>query len=313
MVYLVFKKIQWHSMIEAYTLEGYKQFIEERRKIYVKKEIQKLPPPYTENEILRTEKFCNIDRENDHQTKLFRKSIEKRNKDYSVLSSFIFRFGKSTSSLCKAFKEIEDFKILIEYIRSPEFVFSYEGKRISLPPYRTPIVDNYRKQNEDLGLGNIKWLFKQIYKQREEILEYFYTKNPQSKTPMEMVHELSELIDTPRKLPFYYHQIVADLSVTIPENVDPEGFTYMALGARKGIEGIRKKEGWGDFGIKKEDIWYLYQESCKIKEYVQESFFTIEHSLCEYNKYSEYVTGVRKRKYSFEKTRDKQRDESLYK
>lgn len=293
------------SLIEPYNLVGYKEFIKERRLIYHKKENLKLNLPYTEDEILQTEKFCNIDRENDHQTKYYRKCIENRNIEYKILSSFIFRMGMSSSTVCKAFQEIEYFEELIEYLRSPDTKFSYAGKRISTVPYRCPIVTNNRKIGEDINLGNVRWVFKQINIQKQEILDYFSAPN-HNKTPLEMTWELCDLIDTPRKLPFFYHQILADLSVIIPDIVNPQGYTYMAIGAQSGIKGIAKTEGWVS-DTPKNSIWYLYDESCKIQEYLEETFFTIEHSACEYNKYSEYLTGVRTKKKGFEKTRENTR------
>lgn len=294
------------TTIQPYSLEGFKEFIRERREIYYKKEVLKSPAPFTKDEILATEKFCNIDRENDHQTKYYRDCIKGRDIEYQIISAYIFRLGRSASTLCVAFREIDNLKDLVEHIRRPEFSFTYEGKRIGTSPYFVPIVDNYRKLGEDKDLGNMKWLFKQVYEQREDILNYFYSRN-HSTTPMEMVWDMGELIDTPRKLPFYYHQIIADNSIVIPEIINPRGYTYMAVGARKGIEGIKRMSGWSRSKLPNTDKWYLYDEGCRIRDYVEEDFFTIEHSVCEYNKYSSYVLGERERKFVFSKTRNNPR------
>jgi hypothetical protein len=45
-------------------------FVQERQNIYIRKEILKLDPPYTEDEVLRKYHFCNVFREQDAGTKV---------------------------------------------------------------------------------------------------------------------------------------------------------------------------------------------------------------------------------------------------
>lgn len=55
-------------------------WMNERYKIHVRKDVQSLPAPWTENEILRQVKFCNVRREHDRQSQhLIRNIVENKN------------------------------------------------------------------------------------------------------------------------------------------------------------------------------------------------------------------------------------------
>lgn len=55
-------------------------WMNERYKIHVRKDVQRLPAPWTENEILRQVKFCNVRREHDRQSQhLIRNIVENNN------------------------------------------------------------------------------------------------------------------------------------------------------------------------------------------------------------------------------------------
>ncbi|UCR74104.1 phospholipid-lipopolysaccharide ABC transporter [Klebsiella virus vB_KpnM-20] len=55
-------------------------WMDERYKIHVRKDVQRLPSPWTENEILRQVKFCNVRREHDRQSQhLIRNIVENNN------------------------------------------------------------------------------------------------------------------------------------------------------------------------------------------------------------------------------------------
>lgn len=55
-------------------------WMNERYKIHVRKDVQRLPSPWTENEILRQVKFCNVRREHDRQSQhLIRNIVENNN------------------------------------------------------------------------------------------------------------------------------------------------------------------------------------------------------------------------------------------
>lgn len=55
-------------------------WMNERYKIHLRKDVQRLPSPWTENEILRQVKFCNVRREHDRQSQhLIRNIVENNN------------------------------------------------------------------------------------------------------------------------------------------------------------------------------------------------------------------------------------------
>ena len=56
-------------------LTRYFYWIEEREKIRILKEVDKRPPPWTEDPILRVFKFCQVFREDDRTTRWFRAHI----------------------------------------------------------------------------------------------------------------------------------------------------------------------------------------------------------------------------------------------
>lgn len=55
------------------------EWMSERYKIHVRKDVQRLPSPWTENEILRQVKFCNVRREHDRQSQHLIRNIAENN------------------------------------------------------------------------------------------------------------------------------------------------------------------------------------------------------------------------------------------
>ena len=75
-------------------LTRYFYWIEEREKIRIRKEVDKRPPPWTEDPILRVFKFCQVFREDDRTTRWFRAHIRLPLSDSPevIMATVIFRF-----------------------------------------------------------------------------------------------------------------------------------------------------------------------------------------------------------------------------
>ena len=90
------------------------QFIKERYKIHVRKDVKKLPKPWTTNEILLNYKFTNVRREHDTETKWLIKNIA-TNKDLSydnkLMNCILFRIynKKETMELIGGTIDFENF------------------------------------------------------------------------------------------------------------------------------------------------------------------------------------------------------------
>ena len=78
-----------------------KYWISERYKIHLKKDIQKLSPPWTKDEILQKYRFTNVRREHDKETKWLIKNIclnQKLTYENKILNTILFRlFNKSST------------------------------------------------------------------------------------------------------------------------------------------------------------------------------------------------------------------------
>ncbi len=59
----------WETYLEGDRLISFLKFIKEREVIRIKKEVDKLPPPWTKDPILQTYRFCNVHREDDRVTR----------------------------------------------------------------------------------------------------------------------------------------------------------------------------------------------------------------------------------------------------
>jgi len=56
-------------------LDAFKYWILERHRIHIAKDIEHLPPPWTEDKILQTYRFCNVHREDDTVTRWIKENI----------------------------------------------------------------------------------------------------------------------------------------------------------------------------------------------------------------------------------------------
>lgn len=82
-------------------------FIYERQNIYHKKEVLNLPPPWTDDEILKRYHFCNVYRETDRSSRYLIETV--LNKDYHPIMKFFniiaYRFFNQVGLFDKIFEE----------------------------------------------------------------------------------------------------------------------------------------------------------------------------------------------------------------
>lgn len=57
-----------HPKVNELALELYAKWIKERYTVHLKKDVQKLPPPWTSWDVMQKYRFCNVRREQDRES-----------------------------------------------------------------------------------------------------------------------------------------------------------------------------------------------------------------------------------------------------
>src|SRR3989344_1808961 len=157
-----------------------KYWISERYKIHLKKDIQKLSPPWTKDEILQKYRFTNVRREHDKETKWLIKNIclnQKLTYENKILNTILFRLFNKSSTV----EEIG----LINFDR--EFSFKKMNKIIKLVYYhkKLKIADRIKSsENQKQVFDNLlsmpgigKFLAYQIFVDLTYMEEFLFSEN----------------------------------------------------------------------------------------------------------------------------------------
>jgi len=281
-------------MLNLYTQENFYTFLKNRQSILYLKSLES--PPWTEDKILQTEKFCNIDREDDRGTINLREYIWE-NKRYTIedkiIFSFIYRFCVSSKTILEI-SNLSPNKAFDEII-SPNFKFSWSRS----VPYHLPLISKKNRVKDDGSYEeNLKWIVNKLYKNRYIIFKYL--RNHRGIDHLRATEELTNILKNilTKRFPFYIAQSLADLFF-FTNYLDISGPTYLGIGALKGLNKMNKENlnniEYIDKLIKEMpfDLLKLFPRGVYP--------VIIEHGLCEFTKYTEYLEGDRKRKYYFSK------------
>jgi len=145
-------------------LKYHHNYIFERHKIYKKKEIEKLPPSWTEDEIFQKYKFTNVRRELDRESKWLIRNISK-NENLSFEEKILW------SILFRAWNKSETFRIL----NFPEEFNILTFNEKDIDKIRN-VVEEFSKANPKyvwytsaFNMGGIKhtWRFPKIYEYKD--------------------------------------------------------------------------------------------------------------------------------------------------
>jgi len=267
-----------------YILSDFFDFVQLRQEAYINKEILKLNPPYTKDEILNTYFFCNVFRDQDGGTKvLSRLYIEKLEDAFEVFVNILcYRF----------FNEREHFnKIGWIDIKSfdPEVFSTHVGELRKLGP-----------------VFNVAYISKKNEKVIAKVLEAIIQDGPEKwnfKT-CKTAREVFEKLKTIKYIgPFLGYQLFLDLSLFNKTFHDFNGddLVIVGPGAKPAIklllglaEGPHHTDKiYEDYVMYIRDVQYKYLPM----DFRPLTLDAIEHSLCEWRKYNFIKYGVGFGKY----------------
>ena len=232
------------------------QFCEERENIRKRKE-SGAAEPWTLDEVLRVNHFTNVKREDDRGTKLLFDKIAGLPLDKKIFWVFVYRLSGSNPGIL-------DLNLNNVSVEVPEGKPTFSAKAYSLPcfPKGKGIAMRFLKE----------WLPTNI----ETILnEINLMKGLSINVAAERLYNLiTELTGYPR-MKFHCGEISKDLSVIIPDQINPDSAVNLGPGCMKGLRKIGVKANQGGVAILLND---------PLNE-LRLNFSAIEHAACEYGKY----------------------------
>jgi hypothetical protein len=258
--------------IEIYTLKGFKDFCQERESIRLKKEMGVPANQLTDDEILKNKRFCNISRLHDKGTKKLIEIIEKFNIDEKILTSFYYRLFSSGNNLLLYLKDgIEQFKIRIN---EEDKIFWHKEYAW---PYQVRIN----------GYNGFKDLLLKLFKIEDKILKEIKSWNQNNYINSSI--KLRDIINESYPeghirsiFPFFQH--VLDLDFISPNSINKNSNIFWGAGSASAIKKIAKSLKINYKDIYK-DLYKYFDNSLDI--------VTLEHALCEYDKYCKYRLGLK--------------------
>lgn len=268
----------------------------ERQNIYWKKNIKKLPPPWTKDVILQQYKFTNTHRSLDRTTIWYHENIGKLSNERDII------FGTFVHRLMN---RIETMELLMPFMSVKKF--SYErffgildkarksGQNIFTTAHMTTGVRFHGSPDK---LDNIVYLFQLIHDEIDEIIKTLHSST-----------NLEELYWNTRKVngfgPFLAYQFVLDMVNTGLFKFDLNSFSVAGPGCKRGIihifpnapqeitfldamQYLRKHqhEYFEKFGFKYKFLDQLGGEEAGIH------LADIENGCCEFSKYWKAYNGV---------------------
>lgn len=290
-------------------------FVYDRQLIYHKKEVLKLPSPWTEDKILQKLKFCNVYRENDKGTKyIINKVINNPELDISskIFNIVIYRF----------FNRMDLFEIIFEgFPNTKTYSFEYYENLLNRKKQEHELYNNaytvtqalfnktYGKPGKHIQfLFVIEWLANQI-NNHGYVEKIISAKDPEF---------LIKLIQTiPLVGPFLSGQIMVDFSYCKDiTRFTSDEFLVVGPGAAPGLDMVAGFEQTYTQqyklcsyirDIQREKFAELFNETGKNwKEiYSKDAYcnlpylsnMNIQNSFCEFRKYNDWSKDKGKKKY----------------
>ena len=284
----------------------YLYWIEERERIRQKKEDANAEPPWTEDEIFKMFKFCQVYREDDRTTRWFAAHIRRplSAEPEVVMATIIFRF----------FNLIETGRTLLEHNLHLDWDKEKAIEEVSKQPKWVTgayIVKTPNRMNKVKGVAEC---VTHIWVERERLVS--------SLEKMTTLQEAWEfLLQYPYIGPFVAYEIVTDLRHTyiLDEATDICSWANAGPGAMRGLNrltgrplGFCKRSH--DWNKEMQELYAICQEELRIKYRMPFEMREVEGGLCEFDKYSRILKGEGRTRsvYDYSK-RDRPIIEDLYK
>ena len=264
-------------------VDRYLYWIEERESIRRKKEDADADPPWTEDEIFKTFKFCQVYREDDRTTRWFAAHIRRplSAEPEVVMATIIFRF----------FNLIETGRTLLEHNLHLDWDREKAIEEVSKQPKWVTgayIVKTPNRMNKVKGVAEC---VTHIWIERERLV-----------SSLEKMATLQEawafLLQYPYIGPFVAYEIVTDLRHTyiLDEATDICSWANAGPGAMRGLNrltgrplGFCKRSH--DWNKEMQELYAICQEELRIKYRMPFEMREVEGGLCEFDKYSRILKG----------------------
>lgn len=289
--------------------EKFFKFILERQTIYHKRFVDKLPPPWTDDHVLRQYKFCNVYRQLDRGTILLLDKIIKR--DDISLGDLLFNI------------------VAYRLFMGSDQVFNYLGvDHLSCtsfdPYYYIDVLDKVRdKYGKIFGTAYLVagWQANKDYRPREKHVQICFALEKLSNMINNGFAEnifisssadkaFNRILDIPLAGSFLAYEIYCDLSYSDSVKFTDDDYLNIGPGAYDGLKILLDLPTNSDI---RDDLSYMVydlrdcQKSflndnwkkvafCCYPCYPYLSIRNIEHSLCEYRKYDNAVNNRGKKR-----------------
>ena len=264
-------------------VDRYLYWIEERESIRRKKEDADADPPWTEDEIFKTFKFCQVYREDDRTTRWFAAHIRRplSTEPEVIMATIIFRFF----NLIETGRTLLEHNLHLDWDR--EKAIEEVGKQ---PKWVTGayIVKTPNRMNKVTGVAEC---VTHIWVERERLVS--------SLEKMTTLQEAWEfLLQYPYIGPFVAYEIVTDLRHTyvLDEATDICSWANAGPGAMRGLNrltgrplGFCKRSH--DWNKEMQELYVICQEELRIKYRMPFEMREVEGGLCEFDKYSRILKG----------------------
>lgn len=264
-------------------LEDFYKFIIKRQDIYYKKNILKQPWPWTDDNILKSYKFCNIFRELDTGTKLIT-NLEFETKAETLTNIIAYRFFNRNDHFDR-----------IGIIRLKTFNLEKYIEILETEKQKGPIThDAYLTHGSHIDKANrIQW----VIENSEKLLNSLDNKN----SPEESFNTLLEINGVGK---FLAYQIWLDSSYHKLHNWNGNDYVVIGPGSKTGLDIMtgnneKKKDSWyEDAMYKLRDIQHEVYPKIGYTEYKDYTMTldSIEHALCEWRKYYNLKAGKGKKR-----------------
>jgi len=236
-------------------LKYHHHYIFERHRIYKKKEIEKLPPPWTEDEIFQKYRFTNVRRELDRETKWVINNIV-NNDNFSLIDKLYYIILFRVINKSESIEKLEFLKYPIEKLIDVDFIRPIiEEKMKSVPKdyawfsnafYTSGFKSTWRYPSKYLPELNIKGIEENVIMRMIYILKYAYNKKiPEKSVEAENQCKCFELLNSvPGLGQFIAYQIFVDYTYIPDFPFSENEFTIAGPGCQRGIDFMFKdKDG----------------------------------------------------------------------
>lgn len=277
-------------------IEHFYRLAVERMNIHIRRFVDKQPAPYTTDEIFKAYRFCNVFREYDATTVWFAEKVRSvvTDPDQLVLATIAFRW----------FNRMSTGEALLPWLLGERHWNS--DTILEKLRHLHPIVTGAYVIKTPDGFTKLQGILQCIDNVRKELKEL--TTYISSNNSIEKAH--GRLTQIPYLGDFMAYQIVSDLMYTPLLQTAPDRMTWTCVGP-----GSARGCGWilendpnhfsKDSKAQKADMVKLMREilgECDLfwpKEFKRWDMQTVQHWLCEYDKYLRAAGGQRlKRRFS---------------